>query len=43
MFEIGNELNYFGKKVEVVTSNDKYVLIKFSSGTKTCTSKLTFT
>ena len=39
---IGDKLNYFGQMVEVVDSNDKYVLIMFESGTKICTPKSTF-
>ena len=42
MFSKGNKLNYFGKTVEVVDSNDEYVLILFKSGVKICTPKITF-
>jgi len=42
IFNKGNKINYFGKTVEVVDSNDKYVLILFDSGTKICTNKLSF-
>lgn len=42
MFEKGNKLNYFGKTVEVVDFDKKYVLVRFESGTKLCTSKTTF-
>jgi len=43
MFNKGDKLNYFGKTVEVVNSNDKYVLIVFNTGTKICTPKILFT
>jgi hypothetical protein len=38
----GDKLNYFGKDVEVVESNQTHVLIKFNNGSKLCTPKSTF-
>ena len=42
IFEKGNTLDYFGKKVTVLEEDENYVLIKFESKTKICTNKNTF-
>lgn len=42
MFSKGNKLNYFGKMVEVVDSNNTHVLVKFEDGFKLCTNKRAF-
>jgi hypothetical protein len=40
--KIGDKLNYFGKDAEVVDFDNTHVLIRFKSGAKICTDKLTF-
>lgn len=40
--KIGDKLNYFGKEVTVLETNQTHVLIQFESGTKICTNKFTF-
>ena len=35
-------LNYFGKKVKVIKSNETHVLIEFETGVKICANKNTF-
>ena len=40
--KIGQKVNYFGKKAEVVEFNKTHVLIKFESGSKICVNKFSF-
>jgi tyrosine-protein phosphatase YwqE len=42
IFEKGNTLDYFGKKVTVLEEDGNYVLIEFENKTKICTNKNTF-
>jgi hypothetical protein len=40
--KIGDIVNYFGKKAEVVLFNASHVVIKFKNGSKLCTTKTAF-
>lgn len=40
--KVGDKLNYYGKQVVVLETNNTDCLIRFESGTKICTNKLAF-